>query len=120
MSCDIAEDSGRRCCHLAGIAANCARGPSRGVVLRPQCRAAPTLEKRVPGRRERLAILRQYGLAFDPATERHRLGRSQVAVDDLIDAAVCLITARRIAEGRELVLGDGAVDFRALRMEIVA
>jgi predicted RNase H-like nuclease len=77
-------------------------------------------KKRVAGRLERLTILDAKGLRFDPQPERIRLGRSLVAIDDLLDAAACLLTAKRIAEGREQVLGDGAVDSRGVRMEIVA
>jgi predicted RNase H-like nuclease len=72
------------------------------------------------GRRERLAILARHGVVFDPLAERKRLASSRVGVDDLIDAAVALVTARRISEGTAAVLGDGARDGRGLRMEIVA
>jgi predicted RNase H-like nuclease len=73
-----------------------------------------------PGQAERLAILRTYGLELEPLDERRRLGgRANVAADDIIDAAVCLLTARRIAD-KPLVLSDGALDARGLRMEIVA
>jgi predicted RNase H-like nuclease len=72
------------------------------------------------GRKERVEILDSEGLGFDPQFERLRLGRSLLAIDDLLDAAVCFLTAERIAEGRAQVLGDGAVDSRGLRMEIVA
>jgi predicted RNase H-like nuclease len=41
-------------------------------------------------------------------------------VDDLIDAAVALLTARRTSTGSAQVLGDGARDARGLLMEIVA
>ena len=45
---------------------------------------------------------------------------ARVGVDDLIDAAIALLTASRMSEGRASVLGDGAIDARGLRMEIVA
>jgi predicted RNase H-like nuclease len=56
----------------------------------------------------------------DPAAERLRLGRRCVAADDVLDAAACLLTARRIFLGQARVFGGGAVDARGLRMEIVA
>jgi hypothetical protein len=62
---------------------------------------------------------RRHGVMFDPIRERQRLGASRVAVDDLIDAAVGVVTASRIAAGHPSVLG-GARDARGLRMEIVA
>ena len=82
----------------------------------PLCHSKKTAE----GRKERLAILSRYGLSFDPAQERERLRHARVGVDDLIDAAAALLTASRMSEGRAQVLGDGAVDARGLRMEIVA
>jgi predicted RNase H-like nuclease len=77
-------------------------------------------KKTSAGRKERVEILDSEGLGFDPQFERLRLGRSLLAIDDLLDAAACLLTAERIAEGRAQVLGDGAIDSRGLRMEIVA
>ena len=73
------------------------------------------------GKAERMALLSAQGLSFDPAWERQWLGASRVAEDDLIDAAVCLVTARRIVQGDAQVLPpDGAEqDARGLRMEIV-
>jgi predicted RNase H-like nuclease len=72
------------------------------------------------GQQERLTILTSNGVEFDPAVERQRLGRARVQLDDIIDAAVCLLTAKRVAEHSACVFGDGAVDSRGLRMEIVA
>jgi predicted RNase H-like nuclease len=77
-------------------------------------------KKTVAGRHERLGVLRRHGLLFDPVMERLQLGRSLVAVDDLIDAAVCLLTARRISDDISIVLGDGTTDARGLLMEIRA
>jgi hypothetical protein len=48
---------------------------------------------------ERLAVLREHGITFDPGLERERLGRSRMGIDDLIDAAVALVTAARLAAG---------------------
>ena len=76
----------------------------------------------VEGKAERLTVLARLGIVFDPTEERIRLGRSRVQEDDLIDAAACLVTARRIQQGEERVLpgGDPQRDARGLRMEIVA
>ena len=74
------------------------------------------------GRAERLALLNAHGISFDPTWERQWLGASKVAEDDLIDAAVCLVTARRIVEGNAQVLPSENVerDANGLRMEMVA
>lgn len=72
------------------------------------------------GQDERRAILRAHGVVFDPHSERGRLGRSRVGTDDLVDAAVALVTASRIAAGTAQVLGDGSIDPRGLRMEMLA
>jgi predicted RNase H-like nuclease len=48
------------------------------------------------------------------------LGRARVAIDDLIDAAACLMSAKRVREGKAIVLGDAAIDQRGLRLKIVA
>jgi predicted RNase H-like nuclease len=77
-------------------------------------------KKRAVGRKERLAILAQHGILFDAVEERARLGRARVAVDDLIDAAACLVTARRIHDGATRLLGGGDADARGIRMEIIA
>jgi predicted RNase H-like nuclease len=77
-------------------------------------------KKNLEGRQERLAILRRYGISFDMSAERQRLGASRVAIDDLVDAAVAVITASRVIDGSVRVLGDGSVDDRGLRMEICA
>jgi predicted RNase H-like nuclease len=47
---------------------------------------------------ERLAILRGVGVVFDPARERAWLAGG-VAENDLLDAAACAVTARRIGQG---------------------
>jgi len=44
----------------------------------------------------------------------------QAQIDDLLDAAVALLTARRVHDGAAQMLGDGLLDARGLRMEIVA
>jgi predicted RNase H-like nuclease len=74
------------------------------------------------GERIRLRLLRRMSPRFDPAAVRARLGLAKVARDDVIDAVACAIAARRIAEGKALVLPAGRVerDSRGLRTEIVA
>jgi predicted RNase H-like nuclease len=57
-------------------------------------------KKSAEGIAERLALLRGAGVPeFDPLSERIRLGRSRVEVDDIIDAAVMRVTARDVALG---------------------
>jgi predicted RNase H-like nuclease len=79
--------------------------------------------KRTPaGERLRLRLLRGTAARFDPAAVRARLSVARVSRDDVVDAVACLVAARRIAEGKALVLPAGGVerDSRGLRMEIVA
>ncbi len=79
--------------------------------------------KREPeGERERLQVLRAHGVLLDVDAERVRLGRSNVKRDDIIDAAVCLVSARRVVRGRAVVLPleNAPTDARGLRMEMVA
>jgi predicted RNase H-like nuclease len=84
-----------------------------------------------PGERERLALLRHYVPDLEPRMVQARLladhrqaGRRGAVVgrDDVVDAVACLVTAFRIATGRELTLPAGAPEYdaRGLRMEIVA
>lgn len=70
----------------------------------------------------RLRLLRQAGIDLDPAAVRAILGKAAVGRDDVVDAAACLATARRIVSGQATVLPDGEQerDMRGLRMEIVA
>ncbi|OAB60452.1 hypothetical protein AY599_28705 [Leptolyngbya valderiana BDU 20041] len=78
--------------------------------------------KRTPqGRAERLALLRAHGLPetlFDP----HPFARKACAPDDLVDAGLCALAARRIAAGANLQLpaGEPPRDARGLRMAIFA
>jgi predicted RNase H-like nuclease len=79
--------------------------------------------KKTPeGRVVRQEILRRYLPEFDAEQIRITLGRSAVALDDVIDAAACLIAAHRIAQGTACVLpcDHAECDQRGLRMEIVA
>jgi len=97
--------------------------------------------KRTPcGERQRLDLLaaywqrfaytgRQGGCSGDAITAaRSRLGAANVARNDLVDAAACLVAAHRIATGTALVLPlianavnaqQAPRDGRGLRMEIV-
>jgi predicted RNase H-like nuclease len=71
---------------------------------------------------ERLEILRANGLLLTlDQIQKHRaeLGRGKAHVDDIIDAAACLMTAERIARGEHRIFG-GQMDSRNLRMEIDA
>ena len=79
-------------------------------------------KKETQGKCERLQVLSRCGLELDLTRERKRLGRSKVGEDDLIDAAACLLTARRIQDGTATVFPSGQVetDAKGLRMEIVA
>jgi predicted RNase H-like nuclease len=78
-------------------------------VVAGRCLTYP--KKRREGEQERLAILAAAGLAFDPSAERHRLGRGWMERDDVIDAAVMLLTAMRIEKGAAVRL-PGAVEQR--------
>ena len=54
----------------------------------------------VEGIAERMALLTAAGVpSFDPAAERVHLGRGEVAVDDIVDAAAMLLTAKHVATG---------------------
>jgi predicted RNase H-like nuclease len=77
--------------------------------------------KRTPeGRAERLALLQAHGLTravFEP----HPFARKTCAPDDLVDAGLCALTARRIAAGVNLQLpAEPPRDGRGLRMAIFA
>jgi predicted RNase H-like nuclease len=64
--------------------------------------------------------LAREGIGFDPDAERHRVGRQHVSRDDLIDAAVMFASARRVASGNAVRLGDGARDSKGLLMHMWA
>ncbi|MEQ8404791.1 MAG: PfkB family carbohydrate kinase [Oceanicaulis sp.] len=73
------------------------------------------------GRAERLALLTRHGLPhalFEP----HPFKRKACAPDDLVDAGLCALAARRIAAGVALQLPDGEPprDRKGLRMAIFA
>lgn len=82
----------------------------------------PAAKATVEGQRLRGALLADAGVAFDVDAVRDKLVRANAAIDDVLDAAACLVAARRIASGDALVLPMAGTerDARGLRMEIVA
>jgi len=86
----------------------------------------PDLQGRVVEAHPELAFAR---LAGAPATHAKRtaaglgdlskLRALGAAPDDLLDAAVLALTAERARDGTATRLGDGSVDARGLRMEVV-
>ncbi|WP_158272027.1 PfkB family carbohydrate kinase [Marinicauda salina] len=77
-------------------------------------------KKTAEGRAERLAVLIDHGLPRD-LLDPHPFKRREAAPDDLLDAAACAVSARRIAEGGALCLpADPPRDARGLRMAIFA
>jgi predicted RNase H-like nuclease len=78
-------------------------------------------KKTLAGQAARLTLLGTLAIGLDLTAERARLGRSQVAIDDLLDAMACLTAALRLSSGQAMVLPSNAVqlDARGLRMEIV-
>lgn len=73
------------------------------------------------GRALRHDLLLGAGLAFDLAAARRAVPARVAAEDDLLDAAACLVAARRVAEGLAVVLPPDVrdCDARGLRMSIV-
>ncbi len=79
-------------------------------------------KKSKEGAQERLSLLALAVPPFNLEGERVRLGRGNVARDDIIDAVACLVAAHRIVTRVALSLpeGDEQRDACGLRMEIVA
>lgn len=78
-------------------------------------------KRTIEGEQERLAVLSQYGLDLNVDALRNSLSRKRVERNDIVDAAACLLSARRIAAGQAVVIPDDPViDERGLRMEMVA
>jgi len=83
-------------------------------------------KKKVAGRSERLAVLNGHGLLLgldDVEILRTQWGRSAAAVDDIVDAAACLLTANRVRLGTHSVFPHVATpvrDEKGLTMEIVS
>lgn len=92
------------------------------AVLSAEGRGLAASKKTRLGRDERLRLLGELAAGVDLLAQRARLGRANVAQDDLVDALACLATAQRICSGaaRSLPTGDPEYDQRGLRMEIVA
>ncbi len=94
------------------------------VFARLSCRGIGLLEpkKSVQGREIRRKLLEKRLPPIDVDAIRRRLGRSKVAVDDLLDALACLVAAQNVSTGNPMVLPGGNLpeDRRGLRMEIVA
>ena len=82
--------------------------------------------KKTPaGEAERLVLLARWLPELDGralTAERARLGAGRVGRDDLLDAAACLVTARRVLRGEAVCLPSNHPprDARGLRMEILA
>lgn len=79
-------------------------------------------KRRAQGIADRLDVLRRAAVPpFDPRQERLRLGRSELEVDDIVDAAAMLATARRVANGLARSFPDSPEpDGRGLQMAICA
>ena len=70
---------------------------------------------------ERMALLAAAGVpSFDPAAERARLGRGDVSIDDIVDAAAMLLTAKHVVAGGadRLPNGDDECDERGLALQM--
>ena len=80
-------------------------------------------KKTAAGRLERIGVLNTVGIAISQERlmeERARFRATHVALDDLLDALACLLTAFHIHAGRGLSLGrSDQKDAKQLVMEIV-
>lgn len=74
-------------------------------------------KKGAAGRDERLAVLRPHVEGVDALLARRPSG---AAVDDVLDAAVCAVTATAVLAGTARRLGERRHDAKGLVMEIVA
>jgi predicted RNase H-like nuclease len=81
-------------------------------------------KKDAEGHAKRLAVLAGHGLRLSLEQirlYRNVLGRKLVKVDDVIDAAACLLTAKRIWNRQRVTFPQAVfLDSRKLRMEIVS
>lgn len=75
-----------------------------------------TNKRSLTGRHERVGILRSRA-GIDPTGLFDR--RSEAQVDDVLDAAVLIVTARRWLQATATVLGDGTRDRKGRPMRIV-
>jgi predicted RNase H-like nuclease len=90
----------------------------------PPARRPRSSKRRRTGLHERITILQHYIPSINEAAlrrERCCLGRKKLALDDLVDATACLLTAQRIAQRQAVSLPStgSQIDARGLRMEIV-
>jgi predicted RNase H-like nuclease len=83
------------------------------LLLGAPCAAS---KKTPEGRAQRLGAITSL---YPDATERIALPRPGAALDDVLDAYALTVTARRLHDGTVLRLGDGALDSRGLRQEVV-
>jgi predicted RNase H-like nuclease len=69
-----------------------------------------------------MRLLEPYLWRFSPADVRAGLRPMRVQRDDIVDAAVCLVTAYRVSRGEHTTLpsDEPPRDARGLRMEMVA
>lgn len=79
-------------------------------------------KKSTDGQRLRLELLAAQGLTLDVDRIRRELKGLKVRRDDVVDAAACLVTATRIANGQAILLPPGPAphDARGRRMQIAA
>lgn len=76
-------------------------------------------KKTVEGRAERLALLVRHAIATH-ALDPHPFPKTRCAPDDVLDAAMCAVSARRILKGEALSLpAEPPCDARGLPMRIV-
>jgi predicted RNase H-like nuclease len=83
------------------------------LLLGQPCAAS---KKTPEGRAERLTAITAI---YPDATARVAEPHPGAALDDVLDAYALTVTARRLHEGTVIRLGDGAVDTRGLRQEVV-
>jgi predicted RNase H-like nuclease/superfamily I DNA/RNA helicase len=79
-------------------------------------------KKHPDGHAERRELLTRHLPPFDPAAARRSLPPGTATLDDIIDAAACLVTAHRVMAGRAAVLPQGQIerDPKGLRVEMNA
>ncbi len=93
------------------------------AVLSAQGCGLRSRKKSVAGRSQRLSILQNWiPTQVNLPAERKRLGIHRVALDDLVDALACLVTAQRWSKSTAITFPSDALcqDSRGLRMEMVA
>ena len=83
-----------------------------------RCEADLGKKKSAEGRSARQRVLEKVGSPFRLGDWDHKFLRKEVALDDMLDAAVLLEVARRWAMGEPRRVGGEECDSRGLRMEI--